>query len=400
MKMKKTFILACAVSAVSTGLAAQESSDAEVYLGATHHAWDNDRNLDDATGLDLGAEVPVTDKLSFDAWVSKVDADAKNTSVEYEGMRYSLGGLYHLDSEDAQKNQVRPFATFGLSHQEFDIGNNAHDEGIAYIGVGLKKYFDNNFIVRGDVFGMRSLDYEVTDLGLRLAIGYAFGRDTSKGLLSNKALNEATETGKKEVEAAKQGLEEKPEEAKEAVKATAPENVENKVIAVTEVKEVVKDAPALDTDKDGVIDSLDKCGGTDKAFKVDESGCPVMLLETVSINMNVSFASNSAVVEPENFSEIEKVARFMKQFDQTKVTVEGHSDDRGRDAYNKKLSQKRADAVRMTLINEFGLDGGRIDAIGYGEEQPIADNATAEGRAKNRRVVGVIESTIEKPAVK
>ena len=90
----------------------------------------------------------------------------------------------------------------------------------------------------------------------------------------------------------------------------------------------------------------------------------------------------------------------MAQFEQTALTVEGHTDDRGRAAYNKSLSQKRADAVRHTLINTYKLDAQRVKAIGYGEQSPVADNSTAEGRAANRRVIGIVESTIQKAAVK
>ena len=166
-----------------------------------------------------------------------------------------------------------------------------------------------------------------------------------------------------------------------------------------EAKPIGQPAP-IDSDQDGVTDNIDKCDGTDKAFKVDENGCPIMLTEAVSIKMNVQFPSNSAILSEDNFSEIQKVADFMKQFDQTTVTVEGYSDDRGRAAYNKSLSQRRADALRDTLVNHFKLDAQRVSAMGYGEESPIADNNTAAGRAENRRVVAVVKSSIQKEAVK
>ena len=167
---------------------------------------------------------------------------------------------------------------------------------------------------------------------------------------------------------------------------------------------VVTPAPVqkavVDSDKDGVADSADQCANTNAAFKVDESGCPVMLTETVSIQMDVKFPTNSSILSKDNYPEIEKVATFMEQFEKTVVTVEGHSDDRGDDAYNKALSQRRADSVSKALVEKFGLAVERVKAIGYGEEQPIADNATAEGRAANRRVTAVVESSVEKAAKK
>jgi OOP family OmpA-OmpF porin len=75
------------------------------------------------------------------------------------------------------------------------------------------------------------------------------------------------------------------------------------------------------------------------------------------------------------------------------VTVEGHTDSIGSNQYNQKLSERRANAVRQYLI-EKGIASSRIQVIGYGEERPIADNKTAEGRAKNRRAE--FQVTVEK----
>ena len=63
---------------------------------------------------------------------------------------------------------------------------------------------------------------------------------------------------------------------------------------------------------------------------------------------------------------------------------------------NKQLSQKRADAVRQTLIDKFGIEGSRVTAVGYGADKPVGDNATEDGRAANRRVEGVVNQTVEK----
>jgi outer membrane protein OmpA-like peptidoglycan-associated protein len=80
------------------------------------------------------------------------------------------------------------------------------------------------------------------------------------------------------------------------------------------------------------------------------------------------------------------VVDIMKQNpDIRKVRVEGHTDSKGSDAYNIKLSQRRANAVRDYLI-AHGVEADRLVAVGYGETRPVADNGTAEGRARNRRV--------------
>ena len=372
--MKKTMLLACLASTMSSGLIADESSDFEAFLGAGHYKFDNERNLDNATSLEAGLELPMSEALSIEAWYSSFDAEIEDSSKELEGTRYNLGGLYHFSNKS-----LRPFMSIGFAHQEFeDNADNTHTEALAYAGLGLKKYFDNNIVLRGEVLGLRSFDHEVTDLGARLAIGYAFGRSTSKPVeMAEPALAPAP---------VKEEVVVQPEPVKQEVAAPAP-------------KPVVVPAP-IDTDNDGVVDSLDKCEGTDKAFKVDETGCPIMLSEAVSIKMNVKFPSNSSIIPKDNFSEIKKVADFMKQFDETLVVVEGHSDDRGAAEYNKTLSQRRANSVRETLINHFKLDAKRVSAMGYGEESPIADNNTAAGRAENRRVIAVVKSSIQKAATK
>jgi OOP family OmpA-OmpF porin len=85
----------------------------------------------------------------------------------------------------------------------------------------------------------------------------------------------------------------------------------------------------------------------------------------------------------------------MKQFPQTTTVVEGHTDAVGTEAYNQSLSERRAMAVREVLVNEFGIQPGRVDAIGFGEARPVADNDSEEGRAINRRVEAVVEARVE-----
>jgi OOP family OmpA-OmpF porin len=368
--MKKTVLLACLATSISAVTVADEYPDFEAYLGAGMYMLDDDlRNLDDAFSLEGGLELPLNTTMSLEAWLSDFTADVKNGSGDVDVQRYNLGTLFHL-----KDGVTRPFISVGASHFDAD----GYSESLINLGLGVKQYYDNNIILRGELMAMNSIDNEVTEFGARLAIGYAFGRSVAAPVVEAAPAPVVKKVVEKVVE---KKVEEKP--------APAP------------VVEPVKPEPApVDSDNDGVVDANDKCPNTNAAFKVDATGCPVMLTESVEIQMNVKFANNSAVVTAENFSEIQKVADFMQQFDKTEVTVEGYSDDRGRAAYNKSLSQKRADAVRTTLINEFKIPAARITAIGYGEENPIADNATAEGRAKNRRVVGVVKAQVEKAVTK
>jgi OOP family OmpA-OmpF porin len=112
----------------------------------------------------------------------------------------------------------------------------------------------------------------------------------------------------------------------------------------------------------------------------------------VSMKLLVEFDSGKAVVKPKYNNEIKKVADFMKEYPDTKVTIEGHTDSVGQEAANVKLSQRRSEAIVSYLVAKFGIDKSRLTAIGYGPKKPVASNKTADGRAKNRRVEAKIET--------
>lgn len=104
--------------------------------------------------------------------------------------------------------------------------------------------------------------------------------------------------------------------------------------------------------------------------------------------IKVHFAFDSAEVLPEAKRELEILARVLDspQLSASCFRIEGHADSIGSNAYNDRLSQERAAAVVRQLVDAFQVDPGRLLAVGYGERNPIADNQTEEGRARNRRV--------------
>lgn len=117
--------------------------------------------------------------------------------------------------------------------------------------------------------------------------------------------------------------------------------------------------------------------------------------EAVRVELDVKFDFDKADVKQDSYSDIENLAEFMKQYPQTATTVEGHTDSTGNAAYNQKLSERRAAAVRDTLVNQFGVEADRVNAVGYGKDRPVADNATSEGRAINRRVEASVEAQVK-----
>ncbi|NQD95271.1 OmpA family protein [Pseudomonas sp. CrR25] len=119
------------------------------------------------------------------------------------------------------------------------------------------------------------------------------------------------------------------------------------------------------------------------------------MMETVRVELDVKFDFDKASVKEESYGDIKNLADFMNQYPQTTTVVEGHTDSKGTDAYNQKLSERRANAVREVLVNQYGVPGERVNAVGYGESQPVADNASDAGRAVNRRVEAEVEAQIK-----
>lgn len=138
----------------------------------------------------------------------------------------------------------------------------------------------------------------------------------------------------------------------------------------------------LDADRDGVVDRLDKCPGTATGVKVDSVGCEIL---AALILKGVNFESDSARLTKDSFPVLDAAADSLKKRGDVTTEVAGFTDSRGAEEHNHVLSQRRADAVRAYLISK-GIPAAKLSSRGYGEDQPIADNKTAAGRAANRRV--------------
>ncbi|WP_417664821.1 OmpA family protein [Pseudidiomarina sp.] len=157
-------------------------------------------------------------------------------------------------------------------------------------------------------------------------------------------------------------------------------------------------APVMkDSDGDGVMDDKDKCPNTQAGFKVDAEGCVMYANETVTRELTVTFALNSAEISSAQTSDIRDTAEFLKEYPQLNVVIEGHTDDTGAATYNQQLSDRRANAVGNSLINDFGIAASRVTTVGYGESRPKYPNNSAENRAKNRRIEAVMSVTKQVP---
>ncbi|MBV4464166.1 OOP family OmpA-OmpF porin [Pseudomonas sp. F-14 TE3623] len=152
-----------------------------------------------------------------------------------------------------------------------------------------------------------------------------------------------------------------------------------------------------DEDDDGVFDRRDRCPDTPADTPVEHHGCPLPqypasvkpveppVSEVITLNGNVLFAYNQSNLMPEARSELDSLMAKLQNADVVSVKVIGHTDSQGSDAYNQKLSERRASSVAAYLLSQ-GLAPNKLTSEGRGESQPVADNDTEEGRAQNRRV--------------
>ena len=165
---------------------------------------------------------------------------------------------------------------------------------------------------------------------------------------------------------------------------------------------------ALDSDGDGVVDDMDKCPNTPKGVEVDAQGCPldndadrvpdnldkcpntpkgatVNEVGCWTLQAAMLFDTNSSYMRDEASPLLDEVITILKKNPEIEVEIQGHTDNAGSAEYNQWLSERRTKRV-MEYLMQNGIDSERLEAKGYGLAQPLASNATEEGRAQNRRV--------------
>lgn len=141
-------------------------------------------------------------------------------------------------------------------------------------------------------------------------------------------------------------------------------------------------AEVADSDGDGIRDDRDRCANSPAGSRVDANGCP---LGPITILKGVNFDNDKAILRTDAFPVLDEVADTLKRYPEVRAEIAGHTDWNNSDAYNQRLSERRATSVMDYLISK-GVAANRMTAKGYGESKPIADNNTEDGRFQNRRV--------------
>jgi OOP family OmpA-OmpF porin len=343
-------------------------------------------------------------ELVFDYVNTKYRSTDSRTNV----YNYRIEALYHFMPD----SKLVPFLAAGVGGMSIDSKGDEADKTRftpAY-GAGLKYFITDWLALRADVrhvLGLGSV-YNNLEYGLGLTFYFGGAKPAAAPVVAAKPAEEPR----------------KPEAAAPAVVA-APPVVDSDNDGVPDSRDkcpgtpagvaVDKDGCPFDSDKDGVPDYLDKCPGTPAGVAVDNDGCPPdsdkdgvpdyldkcpgtpagtavdkdgcpIPPEKVSMTLAIQFDSGKADIKSKYHEEIGKVADFLKKYPKATGTIEGHTDNVGKAAMNQKLSLQRAESVRNYIVQKFGIDPARLSAKGYGMTRPIADNKTAEGREKNRRI--------------
>ncbi len=349
--MKKRFLSIAAGAALASAIAMPshaefEMPDIPVTINGGGGWWMFDGDLD----LDDDAFGWGSIEYAFnDNWAAEVLYGAgsphtqgwPNEDVDIETWQADV--LYYTGSYIGGGNRWRPYLAGGFGEMDYDgksnTGLHQDKETIANLGAGVRYMITSRLGARAEARWLYSIDENNNNMQFTVGLNWFFGK-------------------------------------------------------VSEDEPVVVAAP-VDSDGDGVYDDKDQCPGTPPNTRVDATGCPLPVERVASIKMKVNFAFDSAKVQEKYFNDISELAQFLNRFKDVDVQLEGHTDSVGPEAYNQKLSQRRADAVKDVLVNQYGIAASRINPVGYGESQPVASNDTAEGRAQNRRTMATIEVAYE-----
>lgn len=346
---------------VSTGNAQVRPGSFTIAPTVGWYTFEGNEDMDAAVplvGLRLGYNF--NKYLGVEGYVhyAQTENNAWSPKKNVDFMGYGGEVIFHLLPNQA----LVPFLAAGVggAHYSYGVFEDDSDYGTDNYknnkftfdyGYGLKWFLSDWFALRLDIRHVMPIDRFHNNMLMSLGLNFAFGGAKKTTATAVSAAEPVVEEAAKPQAAAAPVV----EEARPAVAAAAPAVVE----------EVVKPQPK-----------------TQVKEEVDEMG---------RATLEVLFDFNKDTIKKNYTKDIDHMAGVMKEHSDLKLTIEGHTDNVGNAAYNKKLSQKRAEAVKNYMVKKGGIDAGRLNAVGYGQEKPVASNKTKAGRAKNRRVEAAVD---------
>jgi OmpA-OmpF porin, OOP family len=383
-----------------------------------YHVFDNARDYKDNAEVGLRAEYFFNKIWSIEAAFGNVHTDLKSCAVCKDVQTYSLNGVYNIPSSDSRFN---PYLTAGLSGDYVDSTTLTGLDA----GVGARWFFTERIALRPEaryINLFKERDEFLVMLGLNFFFGCKApapqaappppapvpvaipvdsdhdGVPDSLDKCPNTPAGVKVDRNGCPLDSDHDGV---PDYLDQCAGTPAGVKVDKNGCpldsdhdGVPDYLDKCPDTPAgvnvdengcpLDSDQDGVPDYLDKCPDTPRGARVDKDGC------VESITLHVRFDTGKTIVKKEFYPEIEDFAAYLNRYPDSRVELQGHTDNRGNPKKNVTLSQNRAKAIMDVLVKKYNIDAARLSAKGLGQNDPIATNDTEEGRERNRRVEAVV----------
>jgi OOP family OmpA-OmpF porin len=340
------------------------------------HLFSSDQNLKDAPLYGLGIGYNFTERFATEVILSyvptKTDSGVKD-DVDYTSLRLDL--LYHFPLS----GHLVPYLALGAGEAFVSPDKIASDKNVIVgYGAGAKYFINDALAVRCDVrhlLDINDVDTQrrntvLNNFSVNAGIFLQFGGREEKVLVAKS-----------------------PEKITDRDQDGIADNLDLCPDTAAGVAVNEKGCPVVtDKDRDGVIDAQDVCPNTPAGTVVDARGCPAQVtlvtpLPEPALTFHLEYLPNESEVRNDFAAEMQKMADFIKANPGKRFIIEGHTDSVGSDASNMRLSLLRAEKIKAYLSEKMGISASLLEARGFGEGNPVADNNTQEGRQQNRRVV-------------
>lgn len=345
-KITSLVVILLLMLVVATGYAQVKAGSVNITPTIGMYKFEGNEDLQSTIALGLRLGYNFTKYIGVEGYAHYVPTailwgGGQTSDIKFVG--YGIEGIFNLLPD----SRFVPFLAVGVGGAHYSNAfemttEDKRDKITADYGAGVKYFLSDRFALRADV---------------RHIIPF---RDTHNNLLATVGLTFAFGGAKKAVASAPEPVAPPPAVEEVRPQAAAPvvvEEVRPQAAAPVVVQEV-KPQPRV-------------------AREIVEKG---------RTTLNVLFDFDKSTIKKNAYGDIDELVAVMKQHQELNVTIEGHTDSVGKAAYNKKLSQRRADAIKKYMVEKGGIAANRLNAVGFGMEKPVASNKTKAGRAQNRRV--------------
>lgn len=389
-----------AVSTFCLSAIAQEAPPYENWVGGfvSYYNADNEKpaptgGLDDGKGFgaELGFRFDPSWAVRFQLGRVIIGKDNNNPlALADDGTQIGADVLYFLENDAA-------YLFTGLREQSI-----RDSYRMASVGIGKHWEVADNWRVITEVASHYDFGQGYDEFSAKLGLAYIFGKNTASTQQADTD-NDGVYNAVDRCPATPQGV---------AVDATGcnvdldSDGVVNNADQCPMTPKGAKvdatgcEIKSKDSDNDGVMDSNDKCVNTPTSDKVDTTGCSIFEQSEIAVGLDMLFANNSSVISNPDAEKINEFVDFMRRYPNTEAIIEGHTSAVGEVEYNQYLSEKRANAVKTLLINNYGIDADRLTAIGYGETRLKFNDNTEQAHRLNRRIEAKVTAVIKTKALR